>query len=104
MNAHSHGDKRSDIRQGPAANFPRNVSIRPNTVDAVSPYIGNLSVRNSGEIVHLRRSGRYTKGRDKPLDYPRIGIDVPGFPAAPWSGSPRSCPAQAPSPVPHIDG
>jgi hypothetical protein len=53
----------------------------------VQPYVGNLSVTPSGEIVHLRWTGRYTKGRDKPFEYPGIGIEIPGFLAAQWSSN-----------------
>jgi hypothetical protein len=55
--------------------------------DPVQPYVGNLSVTPSGEIVHLRWTGRYTKGKDKPFEYPGIGIEVPGFLAAQWSST-----------------
>ena len=33
--------------------------------------------------------------------HPGIGIDVPGFPAAQWSGAPRSCAARTLSSVPY---
>lgn len=52
---------------------------------AVRPYAGNLSVTKSGEVLNLRWSGRYLKGKDKPFEYPGIGIEVPGFMAAQWN-------------------
>jgi len=55
--------------------------------DAVQPYVGNLTVTPSGDTVHLKWSGRYTKGRDKPFEYPGIGVAISGFLAAQWSST-----------------
>ena len=41
----------------------------------------------SGETVHLRWSGKYRKGKDKPFEYPGIGIPIAGLLAAQWSNS-----------------
>jgi hypothetical protein len=55
--------------------------------EPVQPYVGNVSMTPSGEIIRLRWSGRYTKGKDKPFEYPGIGLEAPGFLAAQWSHS-----------------
>jgi hypothetical protein len=54
--------------------------------DMVKPYYGNVSITPTGDIVHLRWTGRDKKmGKDKGFDYGGLGLPAPGVLVAQWS-------------------